>query len=85
VWDPGELLDINVDQLTRMFSLIPAYGFTPSGPVTTIQTTNTGTVEDLLHRRGSQPDLERDVVSTPPALGAKMQHPTSQVPRCAVR
>ena len=49
-----------------MFSLIPAYGFTPRGPVSTIQTTDTGTVEDLLHGRGCQPDL--DVVSTPPRL-----------------
>ena len=75
IGDPGKLLDIDMDQLTRMVSLIPTHGFTIRGPVTTIQTTNTSTVEDLLHGRAGPAHLVADMGSAPATLPAQLHDP----------
>ena len=81
----GQFLDIDVDQLTRCFPLIPSDRFGVGGSVTPVQATHPSSVQDALDGRRGQPDLEGDVVSTPPALTAQAKHLNSQMLRCPVR
>ena len=68
VGDPGQLFDVDMDQLTRRVALIPFRWWFIGGSVASIQPTQPGTAQDVVHRGGSQPDLEPDVVCTPPSL-----------------
>lgn len=52
VGDPGDLLDIDMDQLAGAFPLIPVWFLCVGGPVPPIQTTFTSRVENVLHCRG---------------------------------
>ena len=50
VGDPGQFLDIDVDQLAWQVTLIPARFHLVGGSVSPIETTDTGPVQDVLHR-----------------------------------
>ena len=63
-WEPGEFLDVDVDELAGPIALITADRWR-SGPVTAVETTQALSAEDALHRRGSEADLMSDVVGTP--------------------
>lgn len=51
VGDPGQLLDIDMDQLAGPVPLVAAYRLGGRGAVATIQATQTGRIQDPLHRR----------------------------------
>jgi len=73
--DPGEFLDVDVDQLTGLFPLVTSWWLRVGGPVTSIEAAFPGPVEDPLHGGGSQPDLEGDMVRSPAAPVTKPQYP----------
>lgn len=63
--DPGEFLDIQVDQLIRCVRLIAARSRPRTvSSVASILASQPLSVEDRLHRRGRQPDLEADMGRT---------------------
>jgi hypothetical protein len=70
VRDAGELLDVDVDQLAGPVPLIAAHRFSVSGPISAVEPSQTGAMQDRLHRGGRQPGLMGDVAGTPPAAGA---------------
>ncbi len=63
VRDPRQLLDIDMDQLTRGVALIAHGQWLIGGSVASIQPTQPGTAQNVLHGRGRQPNLEPDVVA----------------------
>jgi hypothetical protein len=67
--DRCDLLDINVDQLTRTIPLIPHHWFRGCS-ITTIETTHADSMENVLHCRRGQTDFVADLVGAPAALAA---------------
>jgi hypothetical protein len=52
IGDPGQFLDIDVDELARMVPFIALDSPRVSGPVTPIETTHPSLIEDALNRGG---------------------------------
>ena len=76
-----------MDQLAGAFTLIPLrwqlWGV--GGPITLVKASHTRSVEDRLHRRSGQADLEPDMGRTPTALPTQLEHPPALRLRRAVR
>ena len=82
VWDPSELLDVNVDQLARRIALIPPHRLAIRGTVARSRRPAPARFRMFCTRRRRQPDLEADVVGTPPASQPQPNHPTLQPTWC---
>ena len=52
IGDPGQFLDVNMDELTGVFPFITVDRCGIGGSVTPVETTHTSLIEDLLHRGG---------------------------------
>jgi hypothetical protein len=74
VADRGELLDVDVDEFSRPFALI-APNRLGGGPVTAVDSSQSYGAQDRLDRRRGQAQLETDVIRSPSAGAAPMQHP----------
>ena len=67
--DAGELVDVDVDQLARPVVLIATWRINVGGAVAMVEPAKALSVQDRLHRRGSQAELVTDVGCTPPMTG----------------
>ena len=69
--DAGELVDVDVDQLARPVALIATWRINVGGAVAMVEPAKALSVQDRLHRRGSQAELVTDVGCTPPMRAAR--------------
>ena len=74
VGDGGDLLDVDVEHVAGPAPLV-TLGQRPRArrSITAIETADTGGPQDRLHRRGGQPDLERDVCRAPAVVAPQLQ------------
>ncbi len=84
VRDPGQLLDVDMDQFTGPVTLVSLDGFFDR-TVTGVETTDTGLVQNSLPRRGRKTDLVSDVVSTPSPSETEVKTPAPLRTWCPVR
>ncbi|MEA3213880.1 MAG: hypothetical protein QOJ19_36, partial [Acidimicrobiia bacterium] len=76
VGDGRQFLDVNVDELARTFPLIaPHRRLGACGPITPVETGQSGPAQNGLHGRGGQADLLRDALRPAAALEAPFHHP----------
>lgn len=84
VGDCGDLLDVDVDQLTGPVALV-ADDRSGRCTVADVEATDTVGTQDALHRRRGETDFVANVVGAPPALSPQFQNPDAQPGRCRSR
>ena len=85
-WDSGDLLHVDVNELTRALALVATRRLLGArGSVTTIESAQPHTAKNGLDRRRGDADLVRDPVGAPPAKAAQMHHPPPTCPDGPVR
>ncbi len=77
VGDPGDLLDVDMDQLAGTVALVAAHWFGSVARSPSIEPAEALGVEDRLHRRRRQAELVGDVIGAPTTLAAQTQHPVA--------
>ena len=85
VGDPGDLLHLDMDELTRPVTLEATNWRSAGGAVTSIQPGQSFGTQDLLHRRRSEAELMGDVVSSPTPLLAEPHNVTADPSWCSIR
>ena len=66
--DPGDLLDVDVEKLARVVTLVAPNRLTAGGTITTVESSESSAPQDRLHGRSSQAGLVRDVIRAPAVL-----------------
>ena len=75
VGDPGQLLDVDVHQLTGTIALIATRRLS-GGSVTTVETGESLGAQHRLHRRCRKAELVADVISAPTMPAAELNDPS---------
>ena len=83
VGDRGELLHIDVDQLTGPLALVAAHRSCGCA-VTSVKASEASLAKDVLHGRRCETDLVRDVLGAPAALLSQPDHELANPSRRSV-